>query len=111
MNRVKEMEEIIMRFANYGMDLGLFLTPFSALFYPIFRLLERTAGFHYSSIVKGIWYVANGLLTVTEHLQLHVVVACVCFIEAFDHFVKQYDSRHLNKIKRTKGRLRKEKQV
>ncbi|MFT0802336.1 hypothetical protein VSK91_12285 [Bacillus swezeyi] len=61
-------------------------------------------------MLKGIWYVANGLLTVTEHLQLHVVVAGVCFIEAFDHFVKQYDSQHLNKIRKTEGQD-KEKQA
>ncbi|MFT0824242.1 hypothetical protein VSK91_07020 [Bacillus swezeyi] len=107
---MKELGEELIKFGNNLTDLGIFITPFSALFYPIVRLLERITGFHYSSMLKGIWYVANGLLTVTEHLQLHVVVACVCFIEAFDHFVKQYDSRHLNKIRKTEGRDR-EKQA
>ena len=70
-------------------SLGLRIIPRSFAFYFPLRWFEHIWKHGNIRLVKGIWYLALGVLQLTDEVGIDILVMYICFLGAWDLFFQQ----------------------
>ena len=95
------LSEKILIFGERLEELGTTLLPYSFFAYIFFRIFFYIIRFDFSinNLVKSIWYLAHGIMILTNDISVDQMVTFIAFIEGVDLFIKHLEQQRKFKQK------------